>query len=240
MNNELRMRRGPDLPYTLVAGVTPCPGGWLVASAKVMGTVFAPEEPIKLDSFIEVLDQRPSYSTVALNAPIGWPDKSVPGGRTCDQEARAMLGRRGSSIKSAPVRVDDGRQIDLLPDHMDAITRTLLPKYREVAAEMAPFRQRTVFEAHSDLTFYQMNGEEPLQWSKESAKGVEERTDLLVAKIQGVERVLEAEIPDVTIAHLLDVAAFMWTARRIFTHSGVRIPADPEWDDQGLRMEMFR
>jgi predicted RNase H-like nuclease len=39
---------------------------------------------------------------------------------------------------------------------------------------------------------------------------------------------------------LLDVAAFAWTARRIFAHAAIRIPADPEWDDIGLRMEMFR
>jgi len=35
-------------------------------------------------------------------------------------------------------------------------------------------------------------------------------------------------------------AAFLWTARRIFAHAAIRIPEDPEWDEQGLRMEMFR
>ena len=29
---------------------------------------------------------------------------------------------------------------------------------------MAPFRQRTVYEVHSDMSFYELNGGEPMQW----------------------------------------------------------------------------
>lgn len=211
-----------------------------MASAKLQGTIFAPEDPVRLEAFVEVVDMRPAFSTVALNAPIGNLDQAIAGGRTCDREARALLGRRGASIKSAPVGVDTGADIDLRPDHLDAVSRTLLPRYREVAAEMAPFRQRTIFEVHSDLSFYQLNGDVPLQWSKRSEKGVQERRALLEERVPGVTRVLDAEIPGATLSHLLDAAAFLWTARRIFAHAAIRIPADPEWDEQGLRMEMFR
>ena len=106
--------------------------------------------------------------------------------------------------------------------------------------EMAPYRQRTIFEAHSDMCFYQLNGDVPLRWSKHSEKGIAERRSLLELKISGVERVLNAEVPGAGLTHLIDAAAIMWTARRIFAHSGVRIPADPEWDEHGLRMEIFR
>jgi predicted RNase H-like nuclease len=232
-------RRGPDLPYSVVAGVTPCGNGWLVASAKLHGTIFAPEAPSRLETFIDVIDQRPSYSVIAVDAPIGYLDKTVTGGRSCDREARALLGRRGSSIKSAPVRVD-GNDIELLPENLDAVTSTLLPRYREVAAEMAPYRQRTVYEVHSDLSFFQLNGDVPMRWSKQSEKGVAERRELLEQKVPGVSRVLEAEVPGASLSHLLDAAVFLWTARRIFAHAGVRIPQDPEWDDQGLRMEILR
>jgi predicted RNase H-like nuclease len=212
----------------------------LVASAKLQGTIFAPEDPTRLESFVDVVDQRPAYSIIAVNAPIGYLNHAHVGGRTCDREARALLGRRGASVKSAPVRLDSQKDIDLLPDHLDAISRTLLPKYREVAVEMAPFRQRSIFEVHSDLSFYQLNGDAPLTWSKHSEKGREERRALLEVKVPGVERILDAEIRGVPFSHLLDVAAFVWTARRIFAHAGVRIPTDPEWDEQGLRMEIFR
>ena len=102
-------RHGPNLPYSLVAGVTPCPGGWLVASAKLQGTIFAPEDPTKLERFIDVVDQRPSYSTVALNAPVGYLSHTAEGGRSCDREVRALLGGRGAAVKSAPVRLDSQR-----------------------------------------------------------------------------------------------------------------------------------
>ena len=74
-----------------------------------------------------------------------------------------MLGpKRGSSIQSAPVR-SPTNEIEFLDDHLDAISKTLLPRYREVAAEMAPFRQRTVYEVHSDMSFFQMNGGQPME-----------------------------------------------------------------------------
>ena len=146
MTSDSPVRRGPNLPYSLVAGVTPCRGGWLVAGAKLQGTIFAPEDPVRLDTFVDVIDMRPGYSTIALNAPVGGLDQAIVGGRTCDREARALLGRRGSAVKSAPIAVDSPEGTNLLPDHIDAISRTLLPRYQEVAREMAPFRQRTIYE----------------------------------------------------------------------------------------------
>jgi predicted RNase H-like nuclease len=125
-------------------------------------------------------------------------------------------------------------------DHLDAVTNVLLRRYREVAAEMAPYRQRTVFEAHPELSFFQINGDVPLRWSKKFEAGLEERRTLLKKRIPGVERVLEAEFDEVPLSHLLDVAAMLWTARRIFARAGTRLPSDPEWDEQGLRMEFVR
>jgi predicted RNase H-like nuclease len=233
-------RRGPDLPYSVVAGVTPCGPGWLVASAKLQRTVFAPEEPVFSPTFIEVLDTRPAFSVIAVNAPVGFLDETVVGGRLCDREARALLGPRGSSIQSAPVRVSAERELELRGEHLDAITIALLPRYREVAAEMTPFRQRTVYEAHSDMCFYQMNGEQPVASTKNSEQGAADRRALLLTSLPGAERILAAEVAGASMSHLIDAAAFLWTARRIFLHAAVRIPADPEWDETGLRMEIFR
>lgn len=233
-------RRGPNLPYSVVAGVTPCGPSWLVAGAKVQGTIFSPEDPQLISPFSEVLDQRPGYAVIALNAPVGYLDMREAGGRTCDKEARSMLGpKRGSSIASAPVR-SPTNDIEFLPDHLDAISMTLLPRYREVASEMAPFRQRTVYEVHSDMSFFELNDRQPMRYPKHTEKGLEERRELLQAKFPGVARILSAELPGATVSHLLDVAVFVWTARRIFNRAAVRIPQDPEWDEQGLRMEIVR
>ena len=51
---------------------------------------------------------------------------------------------------------------------------------------MAPFRQRTIYEVNADLSFYQLNDDVPMRWSKHSEKGMEERRALLEAKLPGV------------------------------------------------------
>jgi len=233
------LRRGPQLPYEVVAGVKPCSGGWLVASAKLHGVTFAPEELRVIETFVDVLDQRPTYAAIALDAPIGFLETYEPGGRTCDRQARAILGpRRGAAIRSAPTRdqVEGGSHVSL--QGMNAVTRKLLPRYREVAAEMAPFRQRQVYEVNAELSYYQLNENHPLRFSKRTEAGQRERLDLVSAKIPGGDRVVEFELPGVPKSHVLDVVVLLWTARRIFAKGATRIPEDPEWDESGLRMEL--
>ena len=233
-------QRGPQLPYTLVAGVKPCATGWLVAGAKLHGTTFAPEEPWVLETFTEVLDQRPAFATIALDAPIGYLENREPGGRACDREARALIGRRGAAIASAPVRSQLMEELEQSLDGLSAVSRQLLPRWREVAAEMAPYLQRNVYEVSAELSFYQLNEDRPLRWSKRTRAGQDERRALLARKIPGGERLFDATLPRVPRSHMLDVAALMWTARRIFARAGVRVPEDPQWDEQGLRMEIVR
>jgi predicted RNase H-like nuclease len=228
------------LPYSLVAGVVPVGRTWLVASAKLQGISIAPELPRMLNSFIDVLDERPPFSAVGLFAPVGLLDEVVVGGRTCDREARALLGRRrGAAIRSAPphsifdVSTNGGGAAAHGPANGS-------PRYWEVEREMAPYRQRTIFEVHPELTFYQLNDDRPLQWRKRSIHGQNERRALLKTKIPGVERILDARVPGGRRPHLLDAAACMWTARRILGRAVTRLPEDPEWDSQGLRMEIVR
>ncbi len=193
-----------------------------------------------METFTDVLDQRPALATIAVNAPIGYLDAFRPGGRDCDREARALLGRRGGAIPSAPLRFQLDEGADGSAEGISAVTQKLLPRYREVAAEMAPFRQRTVYEVTSEMSFYHLNDDTPLRWSKRTQAGHEERRDLLAKKIPGSERIYDYKLPRVPSSHMLDVAAFMWTARRIFARAAVRIPEDPQWDEQGLRMEIVR
>lgn len=232
---------GPKLPYKLVAGVVPCRGGWLVASAKLQGITIAPEEPRVLDSFVSVLDEKPAFLVVALFAPIGFLDSAIPGGRGCDRQARALLGaRRGAAVRSAPSWPTFEAHPVGGAAGLDAVTAILLPRYREVAAEMAPYRQRVVREAHPELSFYQLNGDKPLRYPKRFAAGRQERRELLAVRIPSVERIIDARVPGATAAQLLDAAACLWTARRAVARAGDRLPEDPEWDSQGLRMELIR
>jgi predicted RNase H-like nuclease len=232
-------RHGPELGYSVVAGVIPCPRGWLIESAKLHGATFAPEKPRVVSSFTDVLDERPSFSTVAIHAPIGYLDEFRPGGRTCDAMARSLLGpRRGSTVHSAPLWESVNESGDGSSDHLDAITLELLPRFREVAKEMAPYLQRTIYEVHPELSFYRLNGDQPLRWSKKTHAGRIERFALLEKRIPGLSVVLGRHLDGVLQPHLLDAAALMWTGRLIQARAATRMPTDPEWDEQGLRMEM--
>jgi predicted RNase H-like nuclease len=199
---------------------------------------FAPEPPKMYSTFIEVLSERPSFSVIVVNAPIGYPDESSEGARTCDRQARAMLGRRGAAVHNAPSRaVLNGG--DLSPEgKLDAVSAMLLPRYREVAAEMSPYRQRVVYEGQPELSFYQLNGNAPLRWSKKVEQGREERRGVLLAKMMGADKIIDADLKRVPKKHLYDAAALLWTARRVFGHAALRLPSEAEWDSEGLRMEL--
>ena len=232
-------RSGPQLPYSVIASVLPCPGGWLVCSAKLHAATLAPEDPRVLPEFALIFEERPQFSTIALAAPIGYPDE-VGTPRTADLDARRLLGRRAITVRSTPVRSTVESGIPLEGEHLDAITLMRLPKFKEVVAEMLPYRQRTVYEAHPELSFHVINGDAPLKWSKRREEGIQERRVLLEKRIPGIRRVLDAEIERIQPWHLNDAAAMLWTARRIFAKAGIRIPTDPEWDSEGLRKEIVR
>src|SRR4051794_34084752 len=90
--------RGNALPYELLAGVVPCPRGWLVSVGKLVGVSVYPESLIVVKNLREVLDAVPQYSIIALATPIGLPDRPSRG-RSCDQAARRLIGwpRAGQS-----------------------------------------------------------------------------------------------------------------------------------------------
>ena len=236
-------RGGPQLPYRLIAGVEPCPGGWLVAAARLQGVTAFPVEPEVMTTFADLLDYRPAFDVIAVHCHLSFPAEDTPGGRTCDRQARELLGwPRSGAITSPPSRLllttgdlDQGARKGLSP-----ISAQMLRRYAEVAEEMQPYRQRQVFEVHPELSFFQLNGDVPMQHAKETPEGVQERRALVEARIPGVEAVLEANLPGVELRHLLDAAADMVTARRIAARAVERLPEDPEWDDQGVRMELLR
>jgi predicted RNase H-like nuclease len=204
----------------------------------------APQDPEILPRLIDVLDYRPPFEVVGLTLPIGLPDSYRPGGRTCDRQARRLLGpKRGAAVLPAPSRAALGAEdfvAAMQIGGVSAATWVLMPKIREVASEIQPYWQRTVFEVHPELTFYQLNEDQPLRYPKDTSLGRKERCELLVARLPGVERIIDAVIEGIRAKHLIDAAAALWTARRIASRAIARIPEDPEWDSQGIRMEIVR
>lgn len=247
MPGSSRLHRGPQLPYQLLAGVEPCPGGWLLASAKLVGTTCHAEAPRVVPTFREILENVPEYTAIAAHIPIGLPAVSTTGGRACEREARRLLGfpRRGA-ILSAPTRralpaADDFEKAAALNGgHLDYITWRTLPKIREIADTVQSYHQRVVFEVSPELIYYSLNADRPMLYPKRTELGQEERRGAIGSRLQGVARIYEAKLPRVRPWHLTDVAADLWTARRIIGKGIHRLPESPEWNDEGLRMEFVR
>jgi len=239
------LTRGAPLPYKVLAGVVPGRGGWVVVSAKLQGITLSPESPQLIRTLEDVLDMKPSYSTVALAAPIGLHDDPSQGPRVCDVEARALLGwPRASAILAPPYRKALGAKSfeearSLNGGGLSGPQWRRMKRVIEVDKEMAPYWQRVVYEVDPELSFYQLNGEKPLRYSKHSSLGQEERIELLGAKIAWLDRILGGEgRPVSSRASLLDATACLWASRRIMSRSVHRLPEMPGWDSTGLRMEL--
>lgn len=238
-------RPGPVLPYRPLAGVEPVPSGWLVAAGRLQGITLAPDTLIVLPTFVEVVDYRPSFEVVALHAPVGLLREPRPGGRRCEHEARVLLGfPRFGAVVAAPCRAAletaTVEEAEARNGGMNPIQRSLLGHVGEVAAEMQPYRQRTVSEVLPELSFHQMNGDRLLEHPKHTPEGQAERRAILLERMPGFERLLDVPVAGANVEHVLDAVAALWTARRIASRAVVRIPSEPEWDELGLRMEIVR
>lgn len=217
-----------------------------MASAKLQGITMSPEEPQVVPTFLEVLDYKPAFQVVALFSPVGLLDDPDSRGRTCDRKARALLGRpRAGAVLSAPARAaikcgsySEAKEAN--GGRLSAIGWRMLKRTAEVHEQMAPYWQRTIFEVHPELTFFQLNDDRAVRFSKHTKAGQTERKALLAGRMPGVERIIDARVRGVSSAHLLDAAACLWTARRVISRGVVHLPEHPEWDSEGLRMGFVR
>ncbi|MGE0212868.1 MAG: pyridoxal kinase [Parvibaculaceae bacterium] len=239
-------------PDHLIAGADGCPGGWLTVfwNGDKKGDPSARVVP----RFSQLLDT--SAEVIAIDMPIGFPDWSGPGSRRCEAEARLRLGQRQSSVFAVPSRaavmamefsqacaVNFARSEP--PRRVSKQCFMLFPKMREVDASMTPDLQSRVFEIHPELAFWAMNDGQPLGEPKKVKSrphpdGMVLRRDLLRRAGFPIDRLAPPDAPrrDWAEDDLLDACAAAWSARRIRDEENLRLPADPQRDGRGLRMEI--
>jgi predicted RNase H-like nuclease len=240
-----RGQRGAPLPYKLLAGVEPCPGGWLLVAGRLQGVTIVAQPPQMFTSFADILDWKPAFQVVAAHVPIGLLDKPRPGGRTCEREARRVIGfPRSGAIPSAPIRSvlgckDYGEAYDV-NEGLSPVMWGMVSHIAEIDRDFAPYWQRTVYEVHPELSFFNLNRDSPMRYTKNSPEGRKERRTILEDRIPGANKALNVRVKGARQSHLIDACAALWTARRVAAKAAARVPQDPEWDEQGLRMEIWR
>lgn len=234
-------QRASALPYQILAGVEPVPGGWLVAPGNLQGITLSPQPAYVLDTLADVLDYRPSFTVVALHAPVGLTDAAGEQ-RLCDVNAKELLGRRAGAAQPAPSRrildAESLEEAQTIDPSFDIVRWRSLSKAAEAIREVQSWRQRVVWEVNPELAFRQMNEGVPPAFGRRSILGRQERRDLLLAKLPGAERCLAERPPSVRENKLIDALADLWTARRIMARAITRLADPPAWDADGVRMDI--
>jgi predicted RNase H-like nuclease len=234
------------LPYKNIAGIVPCPGGWLIVPARLAGVTVSPDEPMVVRHLLDVLDYRPKFDAAAIYAPVGFFEYPVGPFRPCDEDARALVGwPRVVGIKPMPSRAalraktrGEARQIEPWLTNDDF---RRFKWWRQAEQEFQPFHQRSFFSAHPDLSFTNLNGDVPLKTSPHHPDGLLERVKLIRDRLPGIEDIImRPPPPGAGQLHLMQGCALLWTARRCAGRGMTRLPADPTWDDTGMRMELVR
>lgn len=237
-----------------IAGVDGCPGGWLAAFAHLD----TGEHRIRVVArFADILQSPEAPHVVAVDMPIGLPDRIGPAGRAPERLVRPRLGGRQSSVFSVPSRaaINAG-------DYRDACARALAtsdpprkvskqlwniaPKIREIDALLCATRdlRARVFESHPEVAFWRMNGGCPLDLPKKVksrpfAPGLDLRARLL--RKDGIAAAAVGSAPPRGAARddLLDALACLVVARRIVAAHAVSFPDPPDRDGFGLPIAIW-
>jgi predicted RNase H-like nuclease len=233
-----------------------CPGGWLVVLRPLDDPASA--EARLVTRFADVLAIEPAPKIIAVDMPIGLPERSSIGGRSADVAARVNLGARQSAVFAVPSRAavmeeDYGNACEAALRTSDPPRKVskqcfhLFRKIREIDAHMTPQVQQRVMEIHPEVAFWAMNGERALDLPKKvksrpNEPGLDLRSRLLTEA--GYHPAALAKTRTWTLSKagpddLLDAMACSWSAARILRGEGRRFPETPEIDEKGLRMEIW-
>ena len=235
-----------------LAGVDGCRAGWVAALVRPRGG----EIRVRVVSrFADVVTAPEAPAVIAVDIPIGLPERVGPGGRAAENAVRPLLGARQSSVFSVPSRAAiaerDYRAACALalqtsdpPRKVSKQLFNIAPKIREVDDFLrdCPDAAGRIHETHPELAFWFLNGEREVPEPKKVKSrpyppGLALRRRLLA---QGVVPVDGLPVPDGAGADdLIDAVACALVARRI--HDGVARAYPPaiERDGRGLRMAIW-
>jgi predicted RNase H-like nuclease len=237
-----------------LAGVDGCAGGWIAAFGRPEGG----ETRVRIvPHFTNVLSAPERPEIVAVDMPIGLPERVGIGGRAAENCVRPLLGTRQSSVFSVPscaaiYAAGYGEACSIAAATSDPPRKVskqlfnIAAKIREVDECLRTNSEaaKQVFEVHPELAFWRLNGGRALTKPKKVksrpyAPGLALRRGLLVAAGLPDDAVNAPPPKGAAADDLLDALACAAIARRIHAGTAEPFPNPPPRDAFGLAMAIW-
>lgn len=241
-------------------GVDGCKAGWIAVwrlGDSIPGAAV-------FNSFAGLLSSFGDDAIVAVDMPIGLPDRISAGGRGPERAVRALLGPRRSSLFPIPSRAAVHAEPGTFPDRpmmraarrrADAVAREtsspphglafqsfmLFPKIREIDALLRaePRLAERVIESHPEAAFAILNGGRAMAWPKKTSPGAADRRALLAANGLPGEFLLQSSPKGAGTDDFLDACALLLVALRHSRGEAVSHPSPPGRDSFGLPVAIW-
>lgn len=237
-----------------IAGVDGCRSGWLAALQNLQ----TGEVRIRIHPELQsLLDAPETPRIIAIDMPIGLPDRIEGPGRVAEQAVRPLLGGRQSSVFSIP-----SRDAVYAKDYREACARALetsspprkiskqgfnlFDRIREIDAILRARRDLTerIFEVHPEVAFWRMNGGISLSEPKKvkgraHEPGIAQRRRLLIDAGLPSKYVEAAPPHGAGTDDLLDALATLVVARRIDARQATAYPDPPMRDRYGIAIAIW-
>jgi predicted RNase H-like nuclease len=237
---------------TQISGVDGCKAGWIAVTTTTES--FDKAEVKIFKSVAALVSELAPRSIIAIDMPIGLPERAIKGGREPDWAARAFLGPRRASVFPVPSRKavyvhEQGyrRVCDIARETSDqkrAPSKQLFGILRRIQQideilRREPVLRDRVFEVHPEVSFKVMNNDESLPERKKvkgriNPQGMQLRKELLAK--EGFPFSFLDQIPPQGAGHddFYDACACAWSAKRIVYGTARVFPSHPPIDGEGL------
>lgn len=248
-----------------IAGADGCKAGWVAVTCRPAETPQVAVFPA-IESLVAAL---PDDAVVAIDMPMGLPERAAHGGRGPEALVRRHLGMRQSSVFSIPSRAavyaepgpfatpeewsaahrrasDVALRTSEPPRAISIQAFGIFSKIRELDAmlRMRPALTARIIESHPEVAFWRLNGGCAMSLPKKvkgriNPAGMEERKGLLAS--QGFDRVfLDQALPRGAGADdFLDAAAVMLIAARFARGEAKPFPDPPLTDAYGIPIAIW-